>query len=167
MLCIYIVVWISWTLTEILRTQSSALFRSIAWVIFVTASTKMTKFQQVIMLLMKPRMNLPLFDLAFCFKVSESIVSCTFSRLVITLDKKFTHWPTIEPLTRTMPSAFIKIMDWNLFIYWLFWNLYRISLWKKWHSQYKGYYHPSRLHIWWEWRSHVRQIIIVPSTVAF
>ena len=34
-----------WTLTEILLTQSSALFRFIAWVIFVTASTKLTKFQ--------------------------------------------------------------------------------------------------------------------------
>lgn len=71
-----------WTLTEILRTRSSALFRFIAWVILVTASTKLTKFQYFIILLMKPRMNLPLFDLAFCFKVSESIVSCTFSRLV-------------------------------------------------------------------------------------
>ena len=65
-----------------------ALFRFVAPGISVTTSTKLTKFQQFVMLLMKLRMNPPLFDLAFRFKVSESTISLVFGRLIVILDKR-------------------------------------------------------------------------------
>ena len=86
-----------------------ALFRFVAAYISHTTSNKLTKFQQFIMVLMKLRMNLPLFDLAFRFMVSESTVSRIFSRLIVIFDKRLSpliRWPTREELIQTMPFCF-------------------------------------------------------------
>ena len=61
------------------------------------------------MVLMKLRMNLPLFDLAFRFNVSESTVSRIFNRLVVLFDKRLSpliFWPTREALIQTIPFCF-------------------------------------------------------------
>ncbi len=73
---------------------------------FVTpASNKLTNFQQFIMVLMKLRLNLPNFDLAFRFKVSESTVSWTFNKLIMVFEKRLSpliRWPSRNELTQTM-----------------------------------------------------------------
>ena len=63
-----------------------ALCRFVAAHISHTTSTKLSKFKQFIMVLMKLRMNLSLFDLTFRFMVSESTVYRIFSRLIVILD---------------------------------------------------------------------------------
>ena len=86
-----------------------ALFRFVAAFIYQTLSTKLTKFQQFILVLMKLRINLLLFDLVFRSMVSEGTVSCIFSQLIVIFDKRISplvRWPTNEELIQTMPFFF-------------------------------------------------------------
>ena len=66
----------------------------------VNARRALTAFQQVIMTLVKLRLNLPVQDLAYRFGTSTSTISCVFTlkRLHFLL-----RWPTREELRSTMP----------------------------------------------------------------
>ena len=87
----------------------NALYRFICPAIFVTASTKLTKFLQLLLVLMKLRLNLPLFDLAFRFKINESSVSRIFNKWIVVLSDRLSpliHWPAREQLRQTMPFCY-------------------------------------------------------------
>ncbi len=84
-------------------------FKFVAPAVTVTASTKLTKFQQLTLVLMKLRMNVPNFDLAFRFGIDKSTVSRIFRKWVFALDERLSsliYWPTREQLIQTMPYCF-------------------------------------------------------------
>ena len=71
--------------------------------------SKLSKFQKYIMVLMKPRLNLPVQDLAYRFGVSATCVSKTFKTTLHVMYvklRKFILWPTREELRKTMPLSF-------------------------------------------------------------
>jgi len=68
-------------------------------------SKTLTSFQEIIMVMMKLRLNVPKQDLAFRFEVSLSTVSRIFSSWMIVLDVRLSPlitWPDREELWRTM-----------------------------------------------------------------
>ena len=87
----------------------NVLFGFIAPVIAVTSSSKLTKFEQFTLVLMKLKMNIPNFDLAFRFGISKSTVSRIIRKWIFALDDRLSrliYWPTREELIRTMPFCF-------------------------------------------------------------
>jgi len=69
------------------------------------------KFQKFIMVLMKLRLNLPVQDLAYRFRISPATVSRTFLTVIHVMFcrlKGCIYWPQREELHRTMPIEFRK-----------------------------------------------------------
>ncbi|XP_072047344.1 uncharacterized protein [Amphiura filiformis] len=89
----------------------SAVFDLIAPYLKKTHRSLLTKFQQMMLVLMRIRLNLSEQDLAYRFNVSQSTVSRIFRA---TLDVMFTRlqhliiWPEREVLRDTMPMQFRK-----------------------------------------------------------
>ena len=77
---------------------------------FVKRRTQcLTLFQEMIMVLMKLRLNVPHQDLAYRFGVSQSTVSRTFAHWLFIMDVRLSpliRWPGREELWRTMPQCF-------------------------------------------------------------
>jgi hypothetical protein len=74
-----------------------------------STGTKLTNFQSFIMTLMKLRLNLANFDLAFRFGISDPTVSRTLIKWVQLMDVRLRgliHWPSRECLHYTMPWCF-------------------------------------------------------------
>ena len=72
-------------------------------------SQSLTKFQELVMLLIKVRLNVPFQDLAYRFGVSVSTVSRTFSTWIGVMDSRLTrliYWPERQELWNTMPKCF-------------------------------------------------------------
>ncbi|XP_068688434.1 uncharacterized protein [Montipora foliosa] len=66
-------------------------------------------FQEMVMVLMKLRLNLPHQDLAYRFGVSMSTVSRTFAHWLVIMDVRLSpliRWPEREELWKTMPQCF-------------------------------------------------------------
>lgn len=73
--------------------------------------TALTKFQKLVLVLMKLRLNLPVQDLAYRFNVSKSTVSRTFLTVIHVMYirmKSLIIWPGREELRLTMPMEFRK-----------------------------------------------------------
>ncbi|XP_078605565.1 uncharacterized protein LOC144878628 [Branchiostoma floridae x Branchiostoma japonicum] len=77
---------------------------------FVTRkSQSLDSFQELMIVLIKLRLNVPLQDLAYTFQVSLATVSRIFSTWIVALDTRlscFVSWPEREDLWRTMPMCF-------------------------------------------------------------
>ena len=77
---------------------------------FVKRRTQnLTLFQEMIMVLMKLRLNGPHQDLAYRFGVSQSTVSRTFAHWLFIMDVRLSpliRWPEREELWRTIPQCF-------------------------------------------------------------
>ena len=71
---------------------------------------KLSAFNCYLMTLMKLRLNLSHYDLAFCFNVSVPTVSRILSRWIFMMDNKMNDtlikWPSREALQKTMPFCF-------------------------------------------------------------
>ena len=68
------------------------------------------RFQEFVIVLMKHRLNMPLQDLAYRFKVSHCTVSRIFSSWLVVMDIRLfplISWPEREQLWRTMPQCFM------------------------------------------------------------
>ncbi|XP_068697351.1 uncharacterized protein [Montipora capricornis] len=66
-------------------------------------------FQEMVMVLMKLRLNVPNQDLAYRFGVSMSTVSRTFAHWLVIMDVRLSpliRWPEREELWKTMPQCF-------------------------------------------------------------
>lgn len=76
-----------------------------------TVRCRVTKFQKMMIVLMKLRLNLSLQDLAYRFDVSKATVSRIFSSVVHVMYVRmggFILWPERDELRRTMPMEFRK-----------------------------------------------------------
>ena len=77
---------------------------------YVTRKTQsLDRFQELVMVLMKLRLNVSYQDLAYRFMVSLSTVSRIFSSWMIVMDTRLSSlvfWPEREQLWRTMPMCF-------------------------------------------------------------
>ena len=77
---------------------------------FVTRRTQsLNRFQEMVMVLMKLRLNVPFQDLAYRFMVSLSTVSRIFSSWMPVMDTRLSSlvlWPEREQLWKTMPMCF-------------------------------------------------------------
>ena len=72
-------------------------------------SMTLSPFQQFMAVLLKLRMNLPLKDLAYRFKVSVSTISRVWHKWIGLLDCRLSSlimWPDRDNLVRTMPTCF-------------------------------------------------------------
>ena len=68
------------------------------------------RFQEFVMVLMKLRLNVPLQDLAYHFKVLQPTVSRIFSSWLVVMDNRLSplvSWPEREHIWRTMPQCFM------------------------------------------------------------
>ena len=78
---------------------------------FVARKTlSLDRFQEFVMVLMNLRLNVPLQDLAYRFKVSQPTVSRIFSSWLVVMDNRLSpldSWPEREHLWRTMPQCFM------------------------------------------------------------
>lgn len=69
----------------------------------------LTQFQELLLTLIRIKLNLPLQDIAYRFNISVSTASRIFDRwidVLCTRLKFLIHWPDREELQRTMPSIF-------------------------------------------------------------
>ena len=77
---------------------------------FVNRRTQsLTLFQEIVMVLMKLRLDVPHQDLAYRFGVSESTVSRTFAHWLLIMDVRLSsliRWPERDELWKTMPNCF-------------------------------------------------------------
>ena len=72
-------------------------------------SQSLSPFQELVMVLIKLRLDVPFQDLAYRFNISVPTVSRTFHSWLMTMDIRlspFVHWPDRESLIRTMPQCF-------------------------------------------------------------
>ena len=72
-------------------------------------SKTLTSFHELVLVLMKLRLNVPKQDLAYRFDISLSTVSRIFSYWMMVLDARLSpliSWPEREELWRTMPMCF-------------------------------------------------------------
>ncbi|XP_031327975.1 uncharacterized protein LOC116161365 isoform X2 [Photinus pyralis] len=77
--------------------------------IMITPNTTLSKFEQVILTLMKLRLNLLFTDLGYRFNISRSTCGRIFKNVLHVLYKKlrsFVQWPERECLCATMPKCF-------------------------------------------------------------
>jgi hypothetical protein len=78
---------------------------------YLPSNFSLSPFQQLIMTLMRLRLNLPSQDLGYRFKVHNSTISCTFTRVISMLFikmKPLIRWPNRDELIKTMPMVFRK-----------------------------------------------------------
>lgn len=71
--------------------------------------SKLSSFQEFMMVLIKLWMNLPMKDLAYCFQVSVATTSCIWLKWLIHVDgclRSLIMWPGCEDLQKTMPCSF-------------------------------------------------------------
>ena len=90
---------------EILRVVSEHVSPFVA-----RRTVSLDRFQEFFKVLMKLRLNVPLQDLAYRFKVSQLTVSRIFSSWLVIMDNTlspFVSWPEREHLWRTMPQCFM------------------------------------------------------------
>ena len=77
---------------------------------FVKRRTQsLTLFQEIVMVLMKIRLNVPHQDLAYRFGISQSTVSRTLAHWLLVMDvclSPLIRWPEREELWKTMPQCF-------------------------------------------------------------
>lgn len=77
---------------------------------YVTRRTKnLTQFQELVLVLMKLRLNVPLQDLAYRFEISLSTVSRILTAWMTVLDVRLSpliRWPERDELWLTMPMCF-------------------------------------------------------------
>ena len=69
----------------------------------------LSPFQELVMVLIKLRLDVPFQDLAYRINISVPTVSRTFHSWLMTMDIRlspFVHWPDRESLIRTMPQCF-------------------------------------------------------------
>ena len=69
----------------------------------------LSNFQQIVMVLMKLRLNLEEVDLAYRFNVSQSTISRMFKKWISYMGHKLSpliRWPCRDELTKTLPMAF-------------------------------------------------------------
>ena len=89
----------------------SALFNYIQCEIAGGTKTVLTKFQKLVMTLMRMRLNLTLLDLAYRLNVSSSTTSSVFLEMIDVLFvylKSLIMWPNREQLIKTTPMSFRK-----------------------------------------------------------
>ena len=78
----------------------------------IRESPTLSKFQDFILRLMKLKLNMPMQDLAFRFRISLSTVSRIFWAWMVVLSVRLAPllgWPEREDLWRTMPRCFQAI----------------------------------------------------------
>lgn len=76
---------------------------------YISVQTKVTAFQQLLLTLMKLRLNLDFKDLAYRFNIDPTTASNYFKNLICILHSrlhKLIIWPDQETLKKTMPSCF-------------------------------------------------------------
>ena len=87
-----------------------AVFEFITKGIVHSGHHKLSAFNCYLMTMMKLRLNLSQYDLAFCFNVSVPTVSRILSRWIFLMDDKMRNtlikWPSREALQKTMPFCF-------------------------------------------------------------
>ena len=72
---------------------------------------KLSRFQEILLVLMKLRLNLEEQDLAYRFCVSQSTVSNVFRKWIYTMAEQLSfliHWPSREQMMTSMPMVFRK-----------------------------------------------------------
>ena len=72
-------------------------------------SQSLSPFQELVLVLIKLRLDVPFQDLAYRFNISVPTVSQTFHSWLMIADIRlspFVHWPDRESLIRTMPQCF-------------------------------------------------------------
>ena len=77
--------------------------------ISATCNTVLSKFEQFILVLMRLRLNLPLKDLAYRFKISQPTASRIWHKIITIMDQRMKfliQWPKREILQATMPMDF-------------------------------------------------------------
>ena len=73
----------------------------------ITTSTKLSSFQEFVLTLMKVRLDSPLKDLAYRFRISVTTVSCIFVKwLDVRLSSCLIRWPDRDSLRKTLPQCF-------------------------------------------------------------
>ncbi|XP_067668003.1 uncharacterized protein [Haliotis asinina] len=86
-----------------------ALFNLVSYGICQSSHSSLTKFQKLIITLMRLRLNLPTLDLSYRFGVSKATISRTFNQVMDILYinlKQLVFWPDREDLRKTMPMVF-------------------------------------------------------------
>ena len=69
----------------------------------------LSKFQEIVLTLMKLKLNMPMQDLAYCFGISLATVSRIFSAWIVVLSvclAPLIRWPKYEDSWRTMTQCF-------------------------------------------------------------
>ncbi|XP_064463713.1 uncharacterized protein LOC135374722 [Ornithodoros turicata] len=87
----------------------NAVFRLVKDLVRYTPNNKLPQFQELIITLMRLRLNATQQDLAYRFNVSESTISRIFTKWIDGLYvglQNVVRWPTREQLKRTMPMSF-------------------------------------------------------------
>ena len=73
-----------------------------------TATNSLTKFQELLLVLMRLRLNIPFQDLAYRFGISRSTACRIFDKWIEVLSVRLNFlimWPTRENLIKTMPAV--------------------------------------------------------------
>ena len=76
--------------------------------------SKLSTFQQILLILMKLRLDLPQQDLAYRFGISQSAVSKLFNAWICIMAKRlecFIIWPNKLELTTSLPNVFRKFYE--------------------------------------------------------
>jgi len=87
------------------------IFNLVSPCINITHNSKLAKFQQLMLVLMRLRLNLSEMDLAYRFGVSQGTVSRIFKNVLNIIHVKLSPllvWPEREQLMHTMPMVFRK-----------------------------------------------------------
>lgn len=77
----------------------------------ISECIKLTKFQQLILVLMRLRVNCPVQDLAYRFRISVATVSRAFLNVIDIMNSRLNFlikWPTRDQLQKTMPLSFME-----------------------------------------------------------
>ena len=72
---------------------------------------KLTVFQQILLVIMKLRLNCDEQDLAYRFGVSQSTISRLFNRWIVIMAQRLSlliYWPCRDEVTKSMPQTFKK-----------------------------------------------------------
>ena len=88
-----------------------AIFRYVSAPVILGPRTTLTKFQQLLMVLMKLRLNLVDQDVAYRFGIHQSYVARNFRKWIDIMHirlRELILWPEREELLKTMPMDFRK-----------------------------------------------------------